>query len=81
MLRSLLVRGHKSKGITYVYRFEEITRFQRFAVTRDQQRSECARLRVIGLFFPLPVSIQFENAPVPKEKKERIDRFDGIVVV
>lgn len=54
--------------------------------TRDSRLSTtrmCSRLRVIviDLFFPLPVSIQFKNAPVPEEKKERIDRFDGIYTI
>lgn len=69
MLHSLLDR-RQSGHDTYVYRsFEETTREilrLRLSTTRT-----CSRLRVtvIGLFFPLPVSIQFENAPVPRRRR------------
>lgn len=69
MLHSLLDR-RQSGHDTYVYRsFEETTREilrLRLSTTRT-----CSQLRVtvIGLFFPLPVSIQFENAPVPRRRR------------
>lgn len=69
MLHSLLDR-RQSGHDTYVYRsFEETTREilrLRLSTTRT-----CSRLKVtvIRLFFPLPVSIQFENAPVPRRRR------------